>query len=1198
LQREVGDLGRRLDELGAIRDRFGDLIESTSDWLWEVDCDGKYTYVSPQVRNVLGREVDDLIGTTPFDIMPPAEAERLKAVFQDFVSRAEPFEHIENVCLHADGREVVMETSGVPMHGPGGGLKGYRGVDRDITARKRAEEALRDSERQSRSLIETAPNIILHLAPDHKILEFNPEAESVLGRRREEVLSMDYLELFIPESERAEVIADIQKVLSGEQTRGYENTLIGADGIEHIYSWNVNRLMDAQDRPSGIIAIGQDVTEHRRAEEAVRQARDELEQRVAERTAELALFHQFVETSGEGMGWADVDGMVRYMNPTLLKMVGARNVQEVCGRSVLDHYSQASMQRLQDEILPAVLRDGTWTGELPLQPTTGEPLPASHSLFLLRDDQGEPVCFANVLTDLSELREGERALQQAHDELRQLNAELEQRVLDRTRDVEAASRELGESEAKYSALVEMANDGVVVIQDGLCKFANAAWARVTGYSVEELIGMPMLTTVMPEYHDIVTRRYEARLAGEQSPSVYEIKVQARDGQVRHVELSTGVLEYEGRPASMAVIRDITDRKEAEAERIRLTAILESTSDMVSTAGPDGRITYINQAGRELLGWPDDVGEVGKPIPDAHPQWAQDIVLSEGMPAATRDGIWRGETALLAPDGTEIPTSQVIMAHTSPTGEVVYYSTIIRDISERKRTEEALARSEATSRALLDAPDDVALLVDPDGKILALNETAAQRLGGSEKDLVGVCAFDLFSTEVAKNRRAKAEQVVRTVRPVRFEDERAGRWFDVSLFPILNEEGGVAQIAVTARDITERKRAEEERDRLGDQLRQAQKMEAVGQLAGGIAHDFNNILTAIQGNAQLLKMDLPSTGEQTERADEVIRGANRAADLTSQLLAFARKGKQQVVPVDIHNIVTQTVSILTHTIDKRIEIHLELHASPSTIMGDPTQLHSAMLNLGVNARDAMGDGGTLTYATRSVTLTRADCDEHAYELTPGDFLEIDVTDTGSGMNEQTQKRIFEPFFTTKEVGKGTGLGLAGVYGCVRSHDGSVSVSSKPGRGTTFTILLPLADTGASPTDRTVSSDAPVRGTGHVLIVDDEESVRNFVRTSLQNLGYTVSVCDDGAAGVDYYRKHQQEIDLVILDLVMPRMSGQDAFEEIKRINTNVRVLVSSGFSHTQATLQMLDDGALGLLNKPFQITELAQAVARYIQHAPQ
>jgi CheY-like chemotaxis protein len=209
--------------------------------------------------------------------------------------------------------------------------------------------------------------------------------------------------------------------------------------------------------------------------------------------------------------------------------------------------------------------------------------------------------------------------------------------------------------------------------------------------------------------------------------------------------------------------------------------------------------------------------------------------------------------------------------------------------------------------------------------------------------------------------------------------------------------------------------------------------------------------------------------------------------------------------------------------------------------------------------------------------------------------IRIIDTGMGMDEQTQKRIFEPFFTTKEVGKGTGLGLAGAYGCIRNHNGSINVSSKPGQGSVFTTMLPLAEAEIQDVEKPLDRDAPPRGSGHILIVDDEESVRNFVWTALEHMGYTVAACQDGAAGLEYFREHHKEIDLVILDLIMPKMSGQDAFKEMKKIDPNVKVLVSSGFSRTQTTNQLLNEGALAILNKPFQISQLAETVAKHIRH---
>jgi len=512
----------------------------------------------------------------------------------------------------------------------------------------------------------------------------------------------------------------------------------------------------------------------------------------------------------------------------------------------------------------------------------------------------------------------------------------------------------------------------------------------------------------------------------------------------------------------------------------------------------------------------------------------------------------------------------------------------------------LEESENRFRALFEQAGDYILLLELSAEnslvIIDANQAAIEKHGFTRDEFIGK-SIDSLDRSMDAKRTQDILDVLMSGKAIVLETTHTKK--DGTVFPvevsakILDVGEGPTRIISIERDITKRKHAEAEKERIEGQLQQAQKMEAVGQLAGGIAHDFNNLLTSIQGNAELLKLDMPADGEAAILAGEIIKGSNRAADLTRQLLAFARKGKRQMEPIDIHSIVTQTAHMLAHTIDRRIEVRLELHASPSVVMGDPAQLHSAMLNLGVNARDAMTKGGTLTYTTRNVTLTRGDCPNHSQKLTPGDFLEIGITDTGVGMDEQTRERIFEPFFTTKDVGKGTGLGLAGVYGCVRSHDGGIDVASEPGRGATFTILLPLADAIAVAGDQTVPGNEPIRGTGHILLVDDEESVRKFVQASLQNLGYTVSTCNDGSAAVDYYRENHQEIDLVILDLVMPKMNGQDALANMKKINAGVRVIVASGFSHSDAITQIMDEGALALLNKPFQITELAQAVARHI-----
>jgi len=396
-----------------------------------------------------------------------------------------------------------------------------------------------------------------------------------------------------------------------------------------------------------------------------------------------------------------------------------------------------------------------------------------------------------------------------------------------------------------------------------------------------------------------------------------------------------------------------------------------------------------------------------------------------------------------------------------------------------------------------------------------------------------------------------------------------------------------------RQLTERKRAEDERRRLAEQLQQAQKMEAIGQLAGGVAHDFNNILTAIQGNAELLRLSVRKGSDEEQMVHQIVQSSRRAADLTHQLLAFARKGKFQMVLLDIHDTIYEVVSILQHSIDRRIRVQLDLSAQPSMVLGDRTQLHSALLNLGVNARDAMPNGGELTFATETCTVDEEYLRAHRPGVQPGRYVRISVSDTGTGMDKWTRQRVFEPFFTTKQVGQGTGLGLASVYGCVRSHRGGIEVDSRAGKGSTFRVLLPLAGrpgTGAE----AAAEDQPVRGSGHVLVVDDEEMVRDYARRLLESLGYTVSTCNDGAEAVAYYRKHHGEIGLVILDLVMPRLDGRQTFRRMRQIDPEVRAILSSGYSEDYAAQGGAEEGVLDFLAKPFRIEEVSRMVARHMR----
>jgi PAS domain S-box-containing protein len=426
-------------------------------------------------------------------------------------------------------------------------------------------------------------------------------------------------------------------------------------------------------------------------------------------------------------------------------------------------------------------------------------------------------------------------------------------------------------------------------------------------------------------------------------------------------------------------------------------------------------------------------------------------------------------------------------------------------------------------------------------------------------------------------------------------DASGRQMRVSICkaPLRDESGEVRGVLGSLVDNTDRHELE-------TQLRQSQKMEAIGQLAGGVAHDFNNLLAVIQGNAQLLEMYDSGTEETGELLGEIVRASRRAADLTRQLLNFARKSEQRREAVDLHAVVEEVCYMLTHSLDRRIEIRKDLQASHSWLQADPTQLQNAILNLCVNARDAMPEGGTLRLWTFDA-VAEADRGGPA----PGRCVELVVQDTGIGISSDDQRRIFEPFFTTKEVGRGTGLGLAGVYGFVQNHGGSVRVESQVGQGTSIRIRLPLSDEAAGEEAPPARADADgstrpgssvSRGTGRILVVDDEEMVREFADKALSEMGYEVTQAADGQAALDLLDAGDQ-YDLMLMDLILPRMGGDELFQRVRRRRPGLQVLVMSGYSKRQTVELLLSQGAAGFISKPFTLEEISCLVQRHVQARP-
>ncbi len=388
--------------------------------------------------------------------------------------------------------------------------------------------------------------------------------------------------------------------------------------------------------------------------------------------------------------------------------------------------------------------------------------------------------------------------------------------------------------------------------------------------------------------------------------------------------------------------------------------------------------------------------------------------------------------------------------------------------------------------------------------------------------------------------------------------------------------------------------------LEQQLAEAQKLEAVGQLAGGIAHDFNNLLTAILGNAEIVRMNT-GLGELREEVDEILRAGRRGSELVRQLLSFARRSPGQIVPIDLHQTIEDSISLLRRATSPKIFVHVQFEDESPIIEADPATLENALLNLGLNARDAMPDGGHLTFRTKQFSYLPEGLTPPGAppDLPHGDWVRLTVEDSGTGMEDEVKAHLFEPFFTTKAPGKGTGLGLASVYGTVQTLGGRISVESSVGRGTTFHLWIPLTDKEAVPVEEAPDPNEVRRRAGHILLVDDDDAVRNVAKKLLVELGCTVSTAVDGLEALDFYQEHRRDIDLVVLDMQMPNLDGQGTFRELRRMNPKVRVLLVSGMAGREEAERCLSDGALDVLAKPFRLEDLSRAIARYgrLQRSP-
>ena len=553
-----------------------------------------------------------------------------------------------------------------------------------------------------------------------------------------------------------------------------------------------------------------------------------------------------------------------------------------------------------------------------------------------------------------------------------------------------------------------------------------------------------------------------------------------------------------------------------------------------------------------------------------------------------------EYRIIRPDGSVRWVSDRGFAIKDSSGQVVRVAGIAEDITDRKRSEVALREGEERFRELAELMPETVFEVDLEGHLTFVNRNAFNYFGYTPQDLKkGLKSFDMI---IPKDRERAQDNVTKILKGEKSGiNEYTALRKDGSTFPVMIhsapifKEGKPIGLRGFIVDITERKKAEEERRKLEVQFQQAQRFEALGTLAGGIAHDFNNLLMNIQGNTSLMLFEIEDEHPFFEPLKKIEKQVKSGALLTRQMLGYARKGKFNVAPVDLNQIVAESAETFGRT-RKEITIEQEFDENLFPVEADQGQIEQVLLNLYVNAADAMPGGGKLVLKTKNET--HLNVKSNHYDPKPGKYVQLTISDTGVGMDNQTLERIFDPFFTTKDMGRGTGLGLASVYGIVKSHEGYIDVESEPGRGTTFTIFLPATERDIE--DKAEADVKMVKGSGTLLIVDDEELVLDVGVNMLKKLGYTVLKAHNGTQAVEIFEAHKDQIKMVVLDIIMPDMGGGVVFDKIKTMNPAVKVLLSSGYSVDGQAIELLERGCDGFMQKPFTMEELSGKITQILK----
>ncbi len=1127
---------------------FRAITEGTTDAVFVKDRDGKYLLFNWAAAVLVGKPISEVLGRDDTALFDPESARFVMERDRQVMSAGQAETKEEE--LTAAGETRVYLATKAPYRDESGNVIGLIGISRDITDRKRAESAIREHEAFVRSVLDSMTAHIAVLNADGAIVEvnqswrlFTEKNPTPSGPAPRTGVGTNYLDVCDESTRRgcaeaATAAAGIRQVMAGTTDRFTFEYPCHSPVEQRWFLMSVTRL---DLNGSGVVVAHTNITERKRDEHLLR--------------FQNALLSSQAEASPDGILVVDPDNRVRSYNHRFLELWG-----------------------IPEELVAA-----------------GDDTPV---LALARSRVADPDGFAARVAAIYADPDA-----QSHDEI----ALTDGRTLDRYsgpirgdrgklfgrvwffRDI-TERKKAEEARSLLVAIVQSAEEAVVCADtDGVIRSWNPAAERLFGYSPVEAIGKSNFDLIVPPDRMAESReRVERVLEGEHLSPLETVRLR-KGGEPVHVSVSISAVYLEERVVGLsAIYQNITERKRAEETIRDSEQRYRSLVDMLPSAvfiNKGGKISYCNPACVRLFGATDPVHVLGKsPFELFHPDY-HDIVRRriEEM-GATGQAVPGVELRVLRLDGRTTLVHSVATPIVSAGASA--FLVALTDLTERERSMELL-------RSVLGSVNDAILTIDERGTVQSANPATERSFGYSESDVVGKNVNILMPKPYHNEHDGYIANYLRTgVRKIigigrELEGQRKdGTTFPLELTVTEFQLGGRRHFTGVVRDITARKHLEA-------QFQQAQKMEAVGRLAGGVAHDFNNLLTVINGYSDMVLDGLPTDNPQREFVAAIRESGDRAARLTHQLLAFSRRAIIEPKVIDLNELIAESAKLLRRLIGEDVALAVVPDQAPVRIMADPGQIEQVVMNLVVNARDAMPTGGRLTIKTRDVTI--GEDEVRAYPgVNPGRYAQLRVSDTGQGMTEEVKKKIFEPFFTTKALGKGTGLGLAVVHGVVEQCGGHIGLDSTIGVGTTFTLLFPLAiEEPEGP--KSVLMRIATQGTETILLVEDEDAVRTIARIALTMQGFTVLESESGADAIRLAEEHGGPIHLLVTDVVMPEIGGRQLAESVRTYRPEVKVLYMSGYTD-DAVIHHGVESTDAFVQKPFTPLGLARKVRAVLDGA--